>query len=89
MPTLNDIKKREQIVELVCAELDREVLKYGDFHSHNEAYAVILEELDALWMDIKNNDGSSSLANKRATRVAAMAIKYVMSYGDVEILKAL
>lgn len=89
MPTLSDIKKREQIVELVCAELDQALYKFGDFRSPHEAYAILLEEFDKLWGDIKNNDGKSSWANKEAIQIAAMAINYVVSYGNVEILKGL
>lgn len=59
-------------------ELARATSKFGPFHNVHEGYAVILEELDELWTDIKNNAGATAKARAEACQVAAMAIRYMM-----------
>lgn len=72
---------KSQAVFLVLAELDSANEKFPPFTSSHEGYAIILEELDELWFEIKNNKNPQSLVlqKKEATQVAAMAIKFIMS----------
>jgi len=84
MSTLEDIKKRDIVIELVCRELESAVYKYGDFKSAHDGYSIILEELDELWDLIKTNQGNTNRAKKEAIQIAAMAIKYAMSYGTIK-----
>ena len=37
-------------------EITNGVTKFGDYRSHHEAYAVILEEVDELWDELKKKD---------------------------------
>ncbi len=45
----------EEVVGLVLAEYDKATKKFGAFNSTHEGYAVIAEELDELWDDVKAN----------------------------------
>jgi hypothetical protein len=69
---------REALVE-VEHEVARAVAKFPPMHSAHEAYAVILEELDELWDEVKKKqrDRDRSLLRKEAMQVAAMAIRFM------------
>jgi hypothetical protein len=64
-------------VEKILLELERSTNKFGPFNSTHEGYAVIKEELDELWDEIKKN-GSSERLHKEATQVAAMAVRFLI-----------
>ena len=51
--------------------------QFGAFASAHEGYAVIKEELDELWDEIKGNADCTRLAAE-AVQVAAMALRFVM-----------
>ena len=71
-------KKLEAIFNRVLQEYNFSNAKHGGFHSTHEGYAVLLEEVDELWADIKGNDTPHSC--EEAYQVAAMAIKYLMHF---------
>lgn len=50
-------------------------LRFDPFNSSHEGYAVIAEELDELWDDVKANDIEHSI--KEAVQVGAMALRYI------------
>lgn len=54
--------------------------KYGDFASAHEGYAVIKEELEELWTEIKKKKEERNKANmkREALQVAAMATKFIL-----------
>jgi len=64
----------------VAYELAFALTKFPPFNSSHEGYAVILEELDELWDEIKNNkaEGSHERQIKEAKQVAAMAIRFMI-----------
>jgi|ERR1700722_20838219 len=64
------------IVREVLAELDRATALHGPFHSSHEGWAVLLEEVEELWDEIRANDPVK--ARKEAIQVAAMALRYLM-----------
>lgn len=43
----------EQFLEAVVQEADRAVKKHGEFHSLHEAWAVLYEEVDELWEEVR------------------------------------
>jgi hypothetical protein len=60
-------------------ELIRATSKHGPMNSLHEAYAVIKEELDETWDEIKVKSENRDLAKVRGelTQVAAMAIRAI------------
>ena len=69
--------KLHAVFDEVETEFFRATTMYGTFNSAHEGYAVLKEEVDELWDDIKNN---APLTNQRkeAIQVAAMAIRYIL-----------
>lgn len=53
--------------------------KYPLFNSCHEGYAVILEELDELWDEVKKCKHDAKNLKAEALQVAAMAIKFIIS----------
>lgn len=49
----------------------------GTYNSRHEAFAVLLEEVDELWDEIKNN-GSGEDIRFEAMQVAAVAIRFMV-----------
>jgi len=73
-------QKEMDVVAEITAELRRAIKKFPrPFASDHEGYAVILEELDEMWDDIKAADPVA--AHREAVQVAAMAIRFIID-GD-------
>lgn len=74
----DEIDKTFNVVEDVRVEVNRALEKFPSFNSAHEGYAVILEELDELWEEIKAKKPSDEQMRSEAIQVAAMAIRFVM-----------
>jgi hypothetical protein len=76
-PTVSHLKLLKEIQD----ELQRAEEKFPKFNSPHEGYAVILEELDELWDEIRAS-GPSRLnkpeMRKEAMQVAAMALRFIV-----------
>jgi len=50
-----------------------------NFHNQHEGYAVILEELDELWDEVKKNQRNYDIPaqRKEAVQCAAMCIRFI------------
>lgn len=71
-------KEIDEVLAGIKKELLRANKKHGEyFHSAHEGYGVLLEEVDELWDDIKDNLLHNSI--DEAIQVGAMAVKYVVS----------
>jgi hypothetical protein len=72
------ISERDAIImvqsELLCARN-----RFPAFNSAHEGYAVILEELDEAWDEIKRNDVEA--ATREMVQVAAMALRFLLDVG--------
>jgi hypothetical protein len=66
----------EYAAELILAEFKRARTKFKPMQGPHEGYAVILEEMDEMWADIKANMITRS--RKEALQVAAMALAYMV-----------
>lgn len=64
----------------VRAELDAALAAYPAFHTPHEGYAVLLEEVDELWEEVKKRPASrdTDAMRREAIQVAAMAIRFVL-----------
>jgi hypothetical protein len=63
---------------LVQNELDKAVKKHNPMREEHEGYAVILEELDELWSEIKMREPDMEIMKKEAAHVAAMGVRFLM-----------
>jgi NTP pyrophosphatase (non-canonical NTP hydrolase) len=68
------------IAEPVIEELTRAMCAFPSFHSAHEGYAVLLEEVDELWDEVKKKQGTRDRAKlrKEAIQVAAMALRFAL-----------
>lgn len=73
----------DDLLRGVKSELLRAMSKFDSFNSAHEGYAVILEELDELWDEVKANDLNNAL--DEAVQVAAMAVRFIL---DLSVLEA-
>jgi hypothetical protein len=73
MSQLNDI------LDDIAEEVARAEAKYAGYHSSHEGYAVIKEEFDELWDEVKHDKCEGTLARQRAeaVQVAATAIRFI------------
>jgi len=65
---------------LVSEELSKAEINFPPLGTYHEGYAVILEELDELWDEIKTKAAyrSENDVTKEATQVAAMALRFLI-----------
>jgi len=71
--------KMNKIMMDIAYEVDTAINEFGEFASYHEGYAVLLEEVDELWEEIKTKDRSPALIYSEVRQVAAMALK-LMSF---------
>ena len=59
-------------------ELERATRKFGKFNSAHEGYAILLEEVDELWDEVKKKPDNRFILDmrKEAIQVAAMALRF-------------
>lgn len=65
----------EKNIELVKAEIERGVRLHGNYNSTHEAYAVLLEEVDEFWDEVKKRHKDYPAMKKEAIQIAAIAIR--------------
>jgi hypothetical protein len=74
---------RDSEVRTVTADIYDEVkraksIHTKDFHSVHEGYAVVLEEVDELWEEVKKKNPDKELLKKEATQAAAMLVRFII-----------
>jgi hypothetical protein len=69
-----------ELLSTVAAELERARAKYAPFNSAHEGWAIILEEVDELWDEVRKRQGERDLARmqREAIQIAAMALRFVL-----------
>ena len=73
--------KKTSAIKAINDEFNSAVQKFPEpFKSSHEAYAVLLEEVEELWHEIKNNKhpGSNVRQRDEAIQVGAMALKFLV-----------
>ena len=73
---MNMALSTDEILQQVKTELVRARSKFANFNSAHEGYAVLLEEVDELWEEIKGNEEVAHMRNE-AVQIAAMAIRFI------------
>lgn len=66
----------------VQEELGRAREKFGPMRGPHEGYAVILEEFDELWDEVRRHEHNKALLRREAIQVAAMALRFVEDVCD-------
>ena len=69
------IAKFEVAIDAIRAEAIRAARKFKPFNSAHEGFAVLKEEVDELWDEVKGND--SLRASEEAVQVGAMAVRFL------------
>ena len=72
---MSDLRQESTFATEVREELDRARRKFPPINSLHEGYAVILEELDELWDEVRDQDPEGRLrrAYRELVQIAAMA----------------
>lgn len=81
---MDDMKDIRHASDLACVEAESAVEKFGEYNSLHEAFAVLLEEVDELWLIVKQKQyrypdpfGSRQWPEIReeAIQIAAVALR--------------
>lgn len=67
----------DKIVKDILKEVNQVSEKVGPYHSVHEGYAVMLEEFDELWYEVKQKDKNYTKMYNEATQVACTAIRFM------------
>jgi hypothetical protein len=70
------------VIQVVWDEYQKATRKFGSFHGRHEGYAVILEELDELWDEVKADAGNGPVSAE-AVQVAAMGLRFLTDCCDI------
>lgn len=70
--------KANKAIDAMRIEVLTATAKFGSFNSCHEGYAVILEELNELWEEIKAKPRDFDKIRREAIQVGAMAIRFLM-----------
>lgn len=64
----------------IYAEYQRAISRFDDFKSPHEGYAILLEEVDELWEEIKHNKspGARDRMRAEAIQVGTMALRFIV-----------
>jgi hypothetical protein len=68
----------------VAAEVTRVAAIHAPYHSAHEGYAVIAEELDELWDEVKRREKDPARMGAEAVQVAATAIRFLIDVCGVD-----
>lgn len=78
-----DITRLDRIVALVRNEVHLAAEQHAPYNSMHEGYAVIKEEFDELWDEIKVKDRDRAKILKECIQVAATAMRFMHDlFGD-------
>ncbi|MFI5157061.1 MAG: hypothetical protein ACHQEM_12795 [Chitinophagales bacterium] len=70
----------EKVIADIRQEFERATAEHGKFNSAHEGYAVLLEEIDELWKEVKKRQDKRDNLKMRneAIQVATMAIRFIV-----------
>ncbi len=72
--------KTTKAISIALAELEKAREKNTVFNSHHEGFAVLKEEVDELWDEVKKKDRfkDKKAIETEAKQVAAMALRFLI-----------
>jgi len=73
-----DVSGIHCVFEEILAEYVEARRKHAPMRGPHEGYAVILEELDELWDEVRHREPNGRVMHKEAVQVAAMAAAFVL-----------
>jgi len=76
---MSKMPDKYDIINSIITELDRANKLYEPFNSPHEGYAIMLEEMDELFEEIKRKQPDKIRMREEAIQVGAMAIKFILS----------
>ena len=76
----------DKIIEDLKKEHDFVVRTFKNYHSYHEGFAVIKEELDELWDEVKGGQ-DKSLMYKEAIQVMSTAMRFILDLVNIEGVK--
>lgn len=76
------VDRRARILEMIDIEFGRAINKFGSFNSGHEGKAVIEEELDELWEEVRRDRPGGAAATREAIQIAAMAMRFVFDLSE-------
>ena len=79
---LMDVRLSNDFTDLIMAEVNEVNLKYAPMHSIEEAYAVIKEEFEEFWEEIRAKDEVRDW-DSMATELVQTAAMCMRAYNDV------
>lgn len=75
---MNICDRNTRALEIAAVALEKAQRKHGPMRGEHEGYAVILEELDELWEEVKAQHQDNGNLTKEASHVAAMALRFLV-----------
>lgn len=75
----------DRISNSVLNELEKAISKHKKMNSPHEAYAVLLEEMDEFWDEVKKQTHNKSLMYKELLQISAMAQRAII---DLDLMPA-
>lgn len=76
--------KTKVALRLIEDELELAQSNHKPFSSCHEGFAVILEEVDELWEEVKANNGNTHRGVSEAVQIGAMAFRYLIDLCEQE-----
>ena len=71
-----------EIAQEVVEEVESASQKFPKFNSAHEGFAILKEEVDELWDEVKKQDTNSEAMRKEACQCAAMAMRFIKDLCD-------
>lgn len=78
MSRSSEFHRISEAMTAIITEYQRATEAHGAFASAHEGYAVILEELDELWIEVKRRHKDLPAMRKEAIQVGAMAMRFLV-----------
>ena len=76
--------KTAPIVEDITNETIRAMAKHMPMNSFHEAYAVILEEVDEFWDEVKKKNPDKEKIREELVQIGAMAVRAIAELCIIE-----